>query len=65
MEVCQTLMEEIRELKEVIYEIRDMLRKKRSKRAPSEYNIFIGECMKQGKTMKECAIEYRKRKGIQ
>ena len=31
------------------------------KRAPSEYNIFIGECMKSGKNMKECATAYRER----
>ena len=34
---------------------------KRTKRAPSAYNIFIGACIKQGKGMKECAAEYRGR----
>lgn len=34
---------------------------KRTKRAPSKYNIFIGTCMKTGKGMKECAAEYRGR----
>ncbi len=32
-------------------------------RTPSEYNIYIGECMKQKKgTMKECAIEWKEKK---
>ena len=36
---------------------------KRAKRAPSKYNIFIGECMKgDGKTMKQCAADYKKKK---
>ena len=34
----------------------------RKKRAPSAYNIFIGECMKQGKPMAQCAFEYKKKK---
>jgi len=47
-------------------------KKTRKKRAPSEYNIFIGECIK-GETgpvperMKTCAIEWKeekKKKGI-
>lgn len=38
--------------------------KQRKKRAPSQYNIFIGGCMKQpGKNMKTCASEYRQHKG--
>lgn len=31
-------------------------------RKPSAYNIHIGECMGKGKTMSECADEYRKKK---
>ena len=38
--------------------------KQKKKRAPSQYNIFIGDCMKkQGKNMKTCAAEYRVHKG--
>lgn len=45
---------------------------KRAKRAPSAYNLFIGQCMKGKKIkafgeasgkMKECASEWRQRKG--
>jgi len=37
--------------------------KTRTKRAPSAYNIFIGKCMKgDGKTMKQCAVDYKKQK---
>lgn len=40
--------------------------KTKKKRAPSQYNIFIGNCMKQdGKNMKTCAAEYRHQKGKQ
>jgi len=36
----------------------------RKKRAPSEYNLFIGSCMKnEGKDMKTCATEYKTQKG--
>ena len=33
------------------------------KRAPSAYNLFIGKCMKEGKPMKACAVEWRGKKG--
>lgn len=37
--------------------------KKRGKRAPSPYNVFIGTCMKGGgKTMKACTVEWKKKK---
>jgi len=36
---------------------------KRAKRKPSQYNIFIGKCMKEdNKTMKQCAKEYKEKK---
>ncbi len=35
---------------------------KKKKRAPSKYNLYIGHCMKEGRGMKECAIEYKKEK---
>lgn len=37
--------------------------KKRTKRAPSKYNLFIGDCMKGGgKTMKECTLLWKEKK---
>lgn len=30
----------------------------KSKRAPSKYNLHTSTCMKGGKSMKECAIEW-------
>jgi hypothetical protein len=35
----------------------------RGKRAPSKYNIFVGSCMKQGKPLKQCAADWKQRKG--
>jgi len=35
----------------------------RKKRAPSAYNIHIGQCMKQGGSMKDCASQWSQRKG--
>lgn len=35
---------------------------KRAKREPSEYNMHVSECMKDGNTMKECAVEWSKKK---
>ena len=29
------------------------------KRAPSAYNIHVGECMKSGSTMKQCAASWK------
>ena len=46
-------------------------RKSGGKRAPSAYNLFIGECMKRGKIksfgeapqkMRECAVEWKQKK---
>lgn len=42
-------------------------KKTRKKRAPSEYNIFIGECIKAGEgpvpeRMKACAIDWKEEK---
>ena len=31
------------------------------KRAPSEYNRFIGTCMKSGESMRSCASEWKKK----
>jgi len=37
----------------------------RKKRAPSEYNLAIKECMTGGQnSMKECAAEYKQKKGM-
>lgn len=40
----------------------DDSKKKKKKREPSEYNIHTGTCMKTGKNMKECAVEWNKKK---
>jgi len=32
------------------------------KRAPSQYNIFLGKCVKAGKDFKQCAMDWRKQK---
>ncbi len=37
--------------------------KTKHKRKPSQYNIFIGECMKKGENMKNCATKYKQQKG--
>lgn len=34
----------------------------KGKRAPSAYNIFTGDCMKKGKSMKQCAVDWKKQK---
>ena len=36
---------------------------RRAKRAPSPYNLFTGKCMKEGRSMKECALEWKQRPG--
>ncbi len=46
----------------IIEERMSSTKKTRKKRAPSIYNIFMGECLREGKTMKNCAGEYRKEK---
>ena len=54
------------EIREMLAEIKALLVSEigsiRRKRKPSAYNIFIGQCMKEGKNMKECALEYKKLK---
>jgi hypothetical protein len=61
----------IQELREILGEIIDekldeKLSKigngKKIKRAPSEYNLFISACTKEGKDFKECAAEWKKNK---
>jgi len=37
----------------------DKPEKKKKKRAPSKYNLFIGDCMKSGNDMKTCAEMYK------
>lgn len=34
----------------------------RKKRAPSEYNLFIGKCMKQGEAMKACSVQWKQKR---
>ena len=63
-ENIKTIVKEI--VKEIFDEQLDKLKtqvKTRTKRAPSAYNISIGKCMKGGgKTLKACAVEYKKQK---
>jgi len=39
----------------------DTTRGKRKKRAATEYNIFLGKCMKTGKKMKPCVGDWKQR----
>ena len=43
-------------------ELQSQSQSQKKKRRPSEYNIFMGKCMKDGKDMKTCAVEYKKSK---
>ena len=36
--------------------------KQRVKRAPSKYNIFMGECVKEGGDFRSCAKDWKKKK---
>ncbi len=42
-----------------LQEIKDLIKKKRKKRKPSEYNLFVSEKMKEGMTLKEAVAEYK------
>lgn len=59
--VREVVKEEVKKLfDEEVIKLKTTTKKKR---APSAYNIFIGKCMKEeGKTMKICAAEYKKKK---
>ena len=64
---CEDIKEIVKETVKELFEekLADLKAhvKTRKKRAPSAYNIFIGKCMKgNGKTMKQCAVEYKKQK---
>ena len=51
-------------LRELLLRIIELLESKspRRKRSPSPYNLFMGECVRSGKSFKECAAEWRSRK---
>ena len=60
------IMTQIKELMAKLDDLHVLFEKKRTspttgkKRRPSKYNLFIGKCMKgTGKTMKQCASEYK------
>lgn len=59
---CVEIMQEIKEIKDMLRSLLNEGAKSKRKRKPSRYNIFIGECMKSGKTMKECALLYKEKK---
>lgn len=46
---------------EVLEDIKDI--KPCSKRKLSDYQIFVGECLKDGDTIKTCATKWREKKG--
>jgi len=56
-----TILEKLDTILNMLAEL-EVGKKTRKKRKPSKYNIFIGKCMKEGKGMKECAAEYKRRK---
>lgn len=47
---------------EVIAIVEEMLEKKKTKRKPSEYNIFMGKCTKEGGDFKSCAQKWNEQK---
>jgi len=65
---CETLIQEIEMLKARIEALERGGGTRRSKRAPSKYNLFMKECIK-GKSgpiqerFRACALEYKKHKG--
>ena len=38
------------------------VKRTRTKRAPSRYNIFVGQCMRDGNNMKTCAVKWKTQK---
>lgn len=50
------------EVKECKCPVSSSDKKKKKKREPSAYNVHTGTCMKEGKTMKECAVEWQELK---
>ena len=67
MDECVNLRQDLQEIKDLLLEIlakEEASGKTRKKRSPSKYNIFIGKCMKEGKGMKQCALEYKKKKEL-
>ena len=84
LKLKQVLAEEIGPVQELLDQLEDIptcpigqpigfeIAKRRSKRQPSEYQQFIGQCMKTKgiksfgeapKAMKECAAQWRKKNG--
>lgn len=64
-EMVHRLIQEVPECSDgSLLEIKDISERqvKGRKRVPSEYNIFLGGCMKKGKTMKECVLDWKKLK---
>lgn len=53
------IVEKLDTILDLISDLKPGNGKKRVKRKASKYNIFIGTCMKEGKNMKQCAVEYK------
>lgn len=54
-----------RMMQDFLADIQSMIGGKRGsgkKRAPSKYNLFIGSCMKEGNSMKECSTKWKEQK---
>ncbi len=58
MKVKDFVLKEILEIKKLISEIR--LKEKKPKRKPSEWNLFVGKYLKEGKTIKEASTDWKK-----
>jgi hypothetical protein len=55
------IREEFKDDKEILDDISHI--KTCSKRKTSPYQEFVGVCLRSGKSIKECAAEWRKKKG--
>ncbi len=63
--ITQITMDKISEIfKDDPAVLEDMIHIKTcSKRKLSEYQVFLSGCLKEGKTIKECAVEWHNKKG--
>lgn len=60
---CEAIKEIIKEeFAKAVKDLKATRPGKRVKRAPSKYNIFMGECVKEGGNFKTCAVKWKKKK---
>jgi len=50
------------EFNKAVTELKKTRPGRRAKRAPSKYNIFMGECVKEGGNFKTCAVKWKTKK---